>query len=59
MENRRLDEAKRRTFEEALEDLVERLKRPLSDMPYDELDGLARRITRLQFSWDARPPIPS
>jgi hypothetical protein len=59
MKNRRLDEAKRRTFEEALENLVARLKRPLSDLPDDELDGLARRITRLQFSWDARPPIPS
>jgi hypothetical protein len=57
MLNRRRDDGRRRKFEQALDDLVERLKRPLHDMDQRELNGLARTMTRLRFSWDARPPI--
>jgi hypothetical protein len=58
MQNRRRDEGRRRKFDEALNDLIERLKRPCEGTPRADLEALARRMTRLRFCWDARPPVP-
>jgi hypothetical protein len=58
MQNRRRDEGRRRKFDEALTDLIERLKRPCEGTSSADLEALARQMTRLRFCWDSRPPVP-